>query len=402
MADLTIADIASHIGQNTGNAAIDIANAIADGACSIYKNSPASLVPDPVGVGQMTRAFWDTLCNGRSPGLPSPPSSPFTGGQCQGVLYTIDYTITYQMKSLINGAISNLSSHQHLNVYGPIGQVIQVGNPSGGNHLGLTYKDTSGVFHNGVITDQLPNSYLYTGSLSAISITRVDGQADNCGNPPQTWPAPGTPVSLPVPLPPINVPSPSGGNYSFNPTLILADKLFGVEVKIDATANIKIDFGGVTFDFGKGSGNGGDNSGDFQNINNKLDNLSNSVNNFQNGFNDFKQLPPPGKPPTPATHNYTPKPPQDGNKQTGLTNLEYVQVDLSTLPPNSKTIFTTGNSPPVYIAGWLEFLQGNLAYAPRIQIQFEHNVYRAPDGADGYAYQFTNGAAGTVTEITRK
>ncbi len=402
MSDLTIADIASHIGQNTGNAGIDIANAVADGVCSIYKNSPFSLVPDPVGAGAMTRALWDTLCNGRTPGLPSPPASPFTGGQCQNVLYTLDYTINYQMKSLVNGAITTLSSHQHLNAYGPIGQVIQVGNPAGGNHLGLTYTDTSGTFHNGVITDQLPNLYLYSGSLSAITITRVDGNPDNCGNPPQTWPAPGTPVGLPTPIPPITVPSPSGGSYTFSPTLILADEVNGIKMSLTQTVNMKIDFGGITFNFGKGAGNGGDNSGDFSQINNKLDNLSNNLNNFQNGFNDYKQLPPPGKAPTPLTHNYQQQQQQEGDKKTSVTNLEFVEVDLTTLPNKDKVIFAVGTSPTVYFAGWFEFLQGNLAFCPRIPIQFEHNIYRAPDGADGYAYCFTNGAAGTVTQITRK
>lgn len=406
MADLSLADIGSHIGQSTGNMAVDISNAVADGVCSIYKNSPASLAADPLGVGAVQRAFFDTLCNGRTPGLPAPPSRPFNGGQCSGVLYRIDLAGTFYWQSGASAHVPNSGTGVFtFYLYGPLVGIVGMADTPGyafffrgadshGNQANQILSHNPGGFGDLSQTDHY--------SLTTLNISRNDGNPDTCGDLPGNWPVPGPSQSFPIPLPPVNVPSPNGGSYNFSPTIVVADKLFGVNVNMNNNFNIKFDFGGVTFNFGKGKGNSGDNSGDFSDINNQLQQIQNNLNNLSNNFGGFKQFPPPGKPPSPASHNYDPKPPSSGDKSTGIDSLEYVQVDLSTLPSRDKVIFGNENSPAVYFAGWIEFLQGNLAYSPRIPIQFEHNVFRVPDGANGYAYLFTNGAAGTVTEITKK
>ena len=81
------------------------------------------------------------------------------------------------------------------------------------------------------------------------------------------------------------------------------------------------------------------------------------------------------------------------DEQKDVPNAAWLIIDLTKLPDKAQY---GGDSPTVYFAGWLEFLKEGRAF-PRQQINFEQSIFRFPDGADGYAYTFTNGAQGNVS-----
>lgn len=121
-------------------------------------------------------------------GLPLPPSfngsAPFTGGQCPGVLYdvTVTYTVIRGIVSFPPGEPENKSAVRRL--AGAINGVRVVNDP-GVTQLFIRHAGIeAGVESIGLAT---PGNARIENAV-IVSAIRVDGNPDNCGNPPVTPP----------------------------------------------------------------------------------------------------------------------------------------------------------------------------------------------------------------------
>ena len=357
MADLDYAHLSNTAGNTSGNWATDIGNAATSYACHLYSTNrdwfvqQSGLLSAPTGFidGLMSNA-----CAGR-PGYAAPVIVPnplaFTGGQCP-VLYNID--VGSHSSEEGDGHVPNAP----LQYYGPIsfspyGDQSQAYNASGVNITARRNSATSPPFTQGVYQKYYPSQ-----TFKIYSISRVDGQEDNCGNAPQ--PAP--------PLPSINA-----LNTLVNVGGIPTSAVFKGLNK-DGSVNVAI--GNVPVKLGY---NGAD-------VGTPTVSLGVSANGTT-----------PGAPP-----NYTEEPANassDGQsgKDSNVASLKYVVIDITSIPINAHIKYGHGE-PDIIYAGWIEFQRGGYSF-PRENIDFTKGVFIAPDGADGYAYTLDIGYSGTASAI---
>lgn len=86
---------------------------------------------------------------------------------------------------------------------------------------------------------------------------------------------------------------------------------------------------------------------------------------------------------------------EDPKEEEVGPDLEYVRVELTSIPANAKTQFGAG-APNVIYAGWFEFRTVG-SYYNRQPIHFLDNLFVPPPGATGYAYTLYNGFRGRAT-----
>lgn len=116
--------------------------------------------------------FWrNMLCDTDAPPVPGPP---FTGGQCACVSYRVVFTRT------VPGSQPQQVTSQPL--AGPILGLVQ-GTSGNATTFSVRHGVCSGGVQTGTTLTQVSSSSAGT-TASIVSIIRVDGQPDNCGNPP--------------------------------------------------------------------------------------------------------------------------------------------------------------------------------------------------------------------------
>lgn len=379
-----------------------LVNAARDFACGLYKEQPGALIPN---IGETVLRFaWDKLCDyPENPGLPPPPASPFNGGQCENIKYRVIADIV----------TPDNRARTDSTVFGPVGGVRAVLTPDGVNRVQARYQ----IYCKGSVSNftpdprpldwyeigQNPNQPPQT-TFELVSIARIDGQADNCGNPPAKYPdapppPPGGYTSPPVPIPladgdniTVNFnfepPSSPPGIDDFIPPIVI--NIIKPELKIP-----------IEFNF-----NGEINLGTPSNppatlppnIINNINNTNNNTEEINNNFNDYRK-----------DYDYYFNPPQldndpettkedefiDKGKEEDKEGLVGLRIELTKLP--DKTQF---GSPNVYFAGWAAFKRDE-GYLPREQINFADSFFLAPPGANGYTVTFTNGAQGNLRVYSR-
>lgn len=375
-------------------------------ACGLYKNQPGALIPNAA--NDVLRFAWDNLCDyPGSPGLPPPPSVPFQGGQCNCVLYSV---------SVFNDV--STGSGEALGVFGEVGGVRIVLIPRPDGEFSASYEILCRGFpgSGGCSVYQwyryrfspfLPNAQNAKNAIN--SITRVDGQPDNCGNPPASYP-PGAPpppggfVSPPVPIPladgdsitvnfNFSPPSVPEGIADFIPPIVI--NYFKPEFKIP----IEFNFNGDV-NFGAPSGGGGFSENDrdtINNINTNINNVGGVTNNINNKIDNFVNIQRNKKRPD---SDFEPSPPPKPPGKHEQENLEAVEINLTALPINAKKQWGAG-APDVVYAGWFEFQREGKSL-PRHPIHFQGSVFKAPVGVDGYAYTLYIGYQGEARAIVNK
>ncbi|MGL5808568.1 MAG: hypothetical protein ACRCYQ_01330 [Nocardioides sp.] len=382
-----------------------VVNAARDFACTLYKNKPGEIIPNALDDGLY--AAWDKLCGEppkSPPDLPLPPATPFVGGQCCDVVYNVAGTFTSTSGTtpwsldLKRGSIIGLEGIRQ-----------------------TTLSDSFWLIRkrcNGTIERDLVASGARPVSCKITSVVRVDGKPDNCGNPPKRYPdtSPAPPEGYTSPPTPIVINNNETINYVFNlkpPTrsgnplnLLPPIKVDINNPTLNLTVPLEFNFNG-DINIGTPGGGGGFTETDRNNLNdikNKNDNINTTTNNtnitlnqvvtninteINNGRNrkrpdgDFLPSPPP-KPPGKHDQEY----------------LEAVEVKLLSVPRNAKKQ-SGGASPDVVYAGWFEFTRKGKAL-PRDPIHFEGSVFKAPEGADGFAYTLYTGYTGEATPIINK
>lgn len=135
------------------------------------------------------------------------PLPPFFGGQCEGVEY--DVTVvrnSYTRRRCSNGSTSTiaLNSSITVRVYGPIGG-LQTQETSQGDcgassvRVVLNAFDSSGNPDSLIVYSATENPLSF--AIDAVdveisSVIRIDGQPDDCGNPPAPAPPPYSPITI--------------------------------------------------------------------------------------------------------------------------------------------------------------------------------------------------------------
>lgn len=361
-------------------------------ACSIYRQQPGALIPNPI--SDVLHLVWDDLCGDDSGGLPAPPTTQFLGGQCQN----IGYTITYQYRFEFRG--NTIDDNRTYQVWGKILSVAFEVRSSG---VLFSLTNCYGVWPNTPSTSPIlleSEGFQTAGTtnlrLVGVVIVRIDGQPDNCGNPPSAYPpAPPPPVGG-YNSPPTNITYNDGSDFTvvFNlkppvpsdtpppPDICLSVIVSGVEVKLCFPFGLPPSFGD----------DGGDIGDILADIQNNINNLQDDLDNLQDDFDRFTDPPSPESDPD---LEETDSPGDEGGEEDNLEGLKWVVVQLTTLPVKAQF-----GSPSVQFAGWITFKIGS-NYTDRIPISFENTVFQAPPGSTGYGITFTNKAKGISKAYTR-
>jgi len=209
----TVADNIADPDNNSLNTRINRA------VCDVYaSNASASLAAGLGGAAvmeELCRKYWDS--NGDEP---PPVASPFNGGQC-----VTNYRVSATGATPSGESLTTSTGNQQ--VTGPIRSIELVLRPSGNANI---FKVTTATNPFGVFSGSFGSNSLVEVVPSTVTFTvlRLDGQADNCGNPPsEIKPSPGysrpRPIGAPTDIGVPGAPDPwtfspsSGGGVSAEP-----------------------------------------------------------------------------------------------------------------------------------------------------------------------------------------
>lgn len=153
-------------GTNAARFTDKLRDGIVDFACEIWSKYPSYITENKSIGSSYARGFMTEACTPRHD-PPPPPSSPFNGGQCPGVLYKVgchwdnDDTPRVLVDN-VEGAITNVVCH-----------------PPNGNYYTMTVESEG----SGTLTGGNYNVYPQNLQPTDISVVRKDGQPDDCGDP---------------------------------------------------------------------------------------------------------------------------------------------------------------------------------------------------------------------------
>lgn len=373
-----VRDSLKEAGNTVGSTAGAFSKGVGSYVCTLYKKYPdwvtGKAADIPGFVSGVRDSFLRETCG--PPNAPPPP--PFTGGQCPCRLYAIKYTRP-------NGGVNTM-----LVAAGPIYSITY-----------FTTTSSAGVMQNwrivhAVCTNNVPTSKVTKEGTIGIGqpvpqafLEFADsGPPVECGNPPS--PGPGIPTQTEFNQT-VNVNVVNTIEPTLNLTIPFVFNNFSIDLDVPLNFKVGVNVGGPTFNltFGpegidippSGPGSGPGNPSPIPpGLGDKIDKVGEKV----------KQCCPDDNIPKPPT-NFDKKPvPSDGPKQEdGILQLAYVEVEMTSFPKNASKQFGNGGPDLVY-AGWFEFRRGTHSF-PRQPIHFHKSIFKAPSGADGYAYTLYSG-----------
>lgn len=373
-ADEFFAAPGASVGSFVGNALHNASNFV----CQLHYSTPGVIFD----LSPFNRELWKELCKDRPSGLPPAPQPPFTGGQCP-IPYSVQITTD---EYNIDGSIYGANVKYSLRVFGPVKSV--------GTRVlaGSSNPNQIGVYASGAVEESYDVAANFQPYLSAppyrefrnyriSAVTPLSG-SDNCGNPPVSV----QPVVLPVEQRTTIINVTSVDNSQYGLTAIVDFPSTSVDFDLSVPLRVTIDNRKFYLNIdGWYTGEPGDYSPP------DLTPVQDNITHVQNTLNQYFS------PVNPSVDNtlvlISPSGGKPSDEQESVPGAAWLIVDLTKLPDKAQY---GGDSPTVYFAGWLEFLKEGRAF-PRQQINFEQSIFRFPDGADGYAYTFTNGAQGNVS-----
>lgn len=413
MPDFSLYDFAGDVGEEGANIVKNIVNKAGNFACGLYKDYPGALVKTIPDV--MLRAFWDEMCKERPPGLPLTPATPFEGGQCDGIAYQVpvEVPVTYE-----DGEVGFLKPNDRL--YGKIGAIRISYKSNNQFSVDVFCRGSSYIFgrpqdQGWYAVFQGANQYKNIGQPRILSVTRLDGQIDNCGNLPVEYPDNPIPPERLTGRTTINI----RPNVSATVPIVIAPiaPTLSVPVTVDiGGVKVKFDFNGATVKF---EGDAGDTitkvAGDVVKINQDTATIRNDVTNVRqdvntvnnnvtkvegdvatviNNINNVNTVL--VNAPFPPGWIIEELPSEEPEKEE-VPNLFAVRLRLTFIPTNAKQQFGIA-APNVLYAGWFEFRRGTYCF-PREPIAFQEGIFKAPIGADGYAFTLYVGYQGEASVI---
>lgn len=390
-----VREVLQGAGSAVGSTAGAFGKAAGQYVCNLYDRYPQWMTGENVDVpgllSSIRKSFLEEVCG---PSNAPPPPPPFTGGQCVCDYYQVFLRVESESSSGEVGVVPEFECR----VFGPV-QGVSIGTDINGNSTGFI---NCRAFSGDGCGPQDNYPFLTLDSnntLTSITFVRVNYAGfgtDNCGNPPP-GPAPS--------------PSPSDLNQTYNidvinneaPTFNVTIPFAFVDLspKLDNTFNfnLTLDAGGQSFnlDFGP-EGVGGPDSppppSPNPEINNRFDVVDRKVDDLTKKTEECCANSNPVKPP--EDFDVIDKEPEDPKEETDIELLAYVEVLLTKKPKNSKGQSGGGTGPDVVYAGWFEFKRGTYSF-PRSPLHFGSAVFKAPIGADGYAYTLYTGFEGKHT-----
>lgn len=408
----TYAELASDLGTSTADGLRNVANTAANFVCDAYQNYSEATTgfSDPTGIGQFNNALFSRLCSPRSKTPASPPSVPFTGGQCASSLYKV--VITYTSPGIAGGSPQ---TGTFFNVPGPIGGYVQKKSGASSYAYGLGC-GTNSSYPQGFLSvvDGSPNN-VEPVKITNVSVTVTSG-ANNCGDPPASYPYSSVTNNAYNSTTTVNV----GAGASITVPIIFAPVLVKANAYIDAQATVKVGPFNVTFDMGginvypnfnftsdknqpdnskyptlpPTSGNQNtDNSPpgqtiqpcDLTGVNTKLDAIKTEL-------DDVKDC---SCPVTSTVSTVSLGSGVDG--YTALpSNCIKVSINVGTTPANSKQQKSNGSEPNVYFCGYYYWGDGT-GRTQRIPISFLQSVVYPPAWATAFGWNLYLGYSATIT-----
>ncbi len=430
---LTYQELSNNPGSFLAKAANGAKGAVC-GAYHDYKDWYHSNIDLAAPPGLLVESFWNAACPMEPPYSPPAPSAPpFTGGQCCGSYYKINY----RSRTSSTSAWFETTSYQAYG--GKILGVSQRNIPSGDGSTSketiLSWQDCAGVIE----TERLGLEPLSgTSSIQIISVFPVYGTTDNCGNLPTDKPpvlAPpdkininininnnGVPINIPFSFSPkFNLPGLSingtanifAPSFKFNlaPQFNLAPGSSSTSPPPPLPLNINFDLGGVNLNLGGNNDNdttnNNNNNNNINNINNNLNNVSNTINNINNNINNIdnntgnnvddltiikdKLACNPCDLLEEIKEKLDYVPVYEGHfvsefqsiKLDNLANLGYIEIDVTVFPNKTKVIYG-GNAPNVLFSGWITWRKNGYNFS-REQVTAQSSIYYAPKGANGFS-----------------
>lgn len=347
-------------------------------ACQLHYNTPGVIFD----VSPFNRELWREFCKDRPVGNPPSSESTFSGGQCLGV----SYRVIYQSETLNHPSVApgTFFVERHVDIVGPVRNFTYEFRSDG---VGYRAEVDGRDGHYDFPQDGGGRGWL---RLRSVRVQRLDGQPDNCGDSP---PPSLDPVVLPVEQRTTNINVTNVENKVINVSLTVDFPSAAVDFSLNPMLRIAIDNRKFYLNVDGWYSGEPSSSIDVPAVE-KL--LSDNVLQFEGTLNQYFA------PINPSVDNtlvlISPSGEEKGDEQKDLPAPKWLVIDLTKFP--DKAQYGVG-SPTVYFAGWLEFLKEGRAM-PRQQINFEKCIFRFPDGADGYAYTFTNGAEGKVSVYVEK
>lgn len=370
------------VGDNVGDFLRGAADAAGNAACGMYKDYPGAFAPAtvfdvPTPLSEASRGLMDSLCSGRVE-LPPPPTVPFKGGQCEKILYRVEFRYT---RTNPDGSTS-AAGGSAITIYGSLkGLSTEPGVGAGTTNWYFTGKKFDGTVDRRTVGANFPNNL----NVTVFSVARADARPDTCGDPKPGYPPQVVPPSRSSGT--TSITNNTGGNITipFAYVPITPTLEFSPQVRVDLGGiNVRFDLGGVDVQFP-----------DVAPAPPGLPDFPDGGGSKSPGGGGGSPPTPPAKP-TPGDPNF---PPDEGQPKPGededAPGIKYLEVVVTKLP--DKIHFGEGGANVIF-AGWIAFRAKSGGYYPRQQINFAQSVFEAPEGADGYTYTFTNGAEGRVRE----
>lgn len=389
-------ELAERIGAGTADFADKLAETVRGFACNLWNNFPDQITQNRNLASSFARGVMTAAC---TPNNPPPPTEPFTGGQCDQIQYLIRVefrptpTDPFSLQTLgagnpFFGPIQSLqlrfdSNFQPANDEAGFPEIDGTSPNRGDFRLFSVETNPTTGEPQERLTQFGFNTPGQTGTARFVEIVRLDGQPDNCGNPPPIYP-PTNPTSNDYTTI-ITINNDDGTTVNFPLTYIPITNNFPLNFDLGGIS-ISLDLGGVNFNFDGRRPNGDPEPlGDGQEtpVPTPLDDLD-------------RNFPAPRQPtPNPDDYEEEPRTPTDPKEETIGDDVAFVKVTLTQIPSNAKQQWGDG-APDVIYAGWFEFQAGG-HYFPRQPIHFENSIFVPPRGVIGYAYTLYNGFNGFAT-----
>lgn len=189
--------------ESSGKSTLDFTERLRDGiatfACNLWEQFPAWMTQNANPQTAFLRGFYNSMCSPIQPPVP-PPDVSFVGGQCPGVEY--DVTVNF-FTTNIGTCVITSQGNVVKRVTGPIQGIEFVPNPNvtststcrSGSDEDVVLGDWYVIGQNGqqvgIINGyrwiQNPNQSPLSGA-TIVTIVRVDGLPDDCGDPPLGYP----------------------------------------------------------------------------------------------------------------------------------------------------------------------------------------------------------------------
>lgn len=411
----TYGELESDLATNTSDGLRNVANAAANFACDAWQNYSeySSGFSDPTGIGKFNNALYSKLCAPRGKQPASPPQSLFVGGQC-----VKEYNVVYQLRYGPNNLITQGTVTRAV---GPIkGFTVNPTATAERYRYGISF--TPSVNHPDGFSFALEGNNNDVKPVEMISLvaTPTDGSADNCGNPPPSYP-PKTPPS--------NVTN-NTQNVNIGAGVVIAAPITLIPVKVDADVeinpqiqvgvgpfNVTFDAGGVTvspsFEFGTGgkttpnpnwspTGTPTPQSQkleckptDLAPVISRLTSIEGKVDAQAATLDDIKDCSCPV--------GYTTNVLSIGNGNSGVaalpTNAIQVRLNLESIPNNAKIQSGGDNAPIMYFCGYYRFGDGT-GLSARTAISSEQSTIEVPLWATSFSWSLYEGYDCNVSCVT--